>query len=86
MYTFYFKDNNKSSRLINKESNQLKFLNFIVKTMFPSFEINQTRSQNKYYSKGKISNSFWTRFYYSTYDLVWFFSNEWNIVLTIKIK
>ena len=36
--TFYFIDNNKSSRLDDKENDQFKILNFINNTMFHSLE------------------------------------------------
>ena len=47
MCTFYFIDHNESFLLNNKEKNQFNILNFINKTMFHSFELNQTRPGNK---------------------------------------
>ena len=44
MCIFYFIDHKKSSRLNDKENDQFKTLNCINKTMFHSFELNQTRS------------------------------------------
>ena len=41
--TFKFKDHKINYRFNNKEINQLNFLNFISKTMFHLFVINQTR-------------------------------------------
>ena len=47
MCTLYFTDHNESFWLNNKENNQLYILNFKNKTMFQSFELNQTWPGNK---------------------------------------